>query len=171
MLGRRRWPIKARRNIQRSEERTTSSSVRRFGTRELARIKRGFLLKQQQRIAKNNLNDSLMRLTTITYAKVILAQLPVANGGILGGAKRGQQEQAHSTPPNKFKRAVMSATRSTIKLKKPQFTKLHTLTATHTYTKPGRCSPALRVASHRRGDTRSWHARVENLGRVRVVVS
>jgi hypothetical protein len=46
-----------------------------------------------------------------------------------------------------------------------------TLTESHTYTKPGTYFPALRVGSHRRGNTGSSHARIENLGRVRVVVS
>jgi hypothetical protein len=45
------------------------------------------------------------------------------------------------------------------------------LRATHTYAEAGTYFPALRVASHRRGDTGTPHARVENLGRVRVVVT
>jgi hypothetical protein len=45
------------------------------------------------------------------------------------------------------------------------------LAATHAYAAPGTYFPALRVASHRRGDTATQHARIENLGRVRVVVT
>jgi hypothetical protein len=46
-----------------------------------------------------------------------------------------------------------------------------TLAASHAYTAPGIYFPALRVTSHRRGDTKTPHARVDNLGRVRVVVT
>ena len=46
-----------------------------------------------------------------------------------------------------------------------------TLAASHAYAAPGIYFPALRVTSHRRGDTKTPHARVDNLGRVRVVVT
>jgi hypothetical protein len=42
---------------------------------------------------------------------------------------------------------------------------------THTFTKPGTYFPALRVASQRDGDSTTPFARVQNLGRVRVVVT
>ena len=44
------------------------------------------------------------------------------------------------------------------------------LTATHTFAEPGTYFPALRVTSQRSGDTDTPHARIQNLGRVRVVV-
>jgi PKD domain len=44
------------------------------------------------------------------------------------------------------------------------------VTATHTFTEPGTYFPALRVRTQRHSDTRKPHARIENLGRVRVVV-
>jgi hypothetical protein len=40
----------------------------------------------------------------------------------------------------------------------------------HTFIKPGTYFPALRVASHRSGDQRTFYALVQNLDRVRVVV-
>jgi hypothetical protein len=46
-----------------------------------------------------------------------------------------------------------------------------TLTSSHAFGEPGTYFPALRVASHRQGDLESPHARILNLGRVRVVVS
>jgi hypothetical protein len=46
-----------------------------------------------------------------------------------------------------------------------------TVTASHTFTEPGTYFPALRVTSQRQGDTSTPHARVQNLGRVRVVVT
>jgi hypothetical protein len=45
-----------------------------------------------------------------------------------------------------------------------------TITASHTFTTPGTYFPALRVASQREGDRNTPYARVQNLGRVRVVV-
>jgi hypothetical protein len=42
---------------------------------------------------------------------------------------------------------------------------------THTFTSPGTYFPAVRVASHRRGDTKTSYALARNLARVRVVVS
>jgi hypothetical protein len=45
-----------------------------------------------------------------------------------------------------------------------------TLTATHAYTKPGTYFAVLRGASHREGDMKTPHCRVQNLARVRVVV-
>lgn len=45
------------------------------------------------------------------------------------------------------------------------------LRATHSFTKPGTYFPALRVASQRDGDFSTPFARVQNLGRVRVVVT
>lgn len=45
-----------------------------------------------------------------------------------------------------------------------------TLTASHVFAKPGTYYPALRVASERHGNVRSPYARIQNLGRVRVVV-
>ncbi len=44
------------------------------------------------------------------------------------------------------------------------------LTTTHAFTEPGTYFPALRVTSQRKGLTDSPHARIPNLGRVRVVV-
>jgi hypothetical protein len=46
-----------------------------------------------------------------------------------------------------------------------------TLTASHAFAKPGTYFPALRVTSHRQGDLTTPHARIRNLGRVRVVVT
>lgn len=46
-----------------------------------------------------------------------------------------------------------------------------TLRVSHTFTEPGTYFPTLRACSQRRGDTRWPHARVPNLGRVRVVVT
>ncbi len=45
-----------------------------------------------------------------------------------------------------------------------------TLKTTCIFTKPGTCFPTLRVASQRQGDEKTPFARVQNLGRVRVVV-
>ncbi|MEX1009380.1 MAG: hypothetical protein WD271_16295 [Acidimicrobiia bacterium] len=44
------------------------------------------------------------------------------------------------------------------------------VTAAHTFTEPGTYFPALRVRTQRHSNTRKPHARIENLGRVRVVV-
>ncbi len=46
-----------------------------------------------------------------------------------------------------------------------------TLKATHTFSRPGVYFPALRAASHRRGNFKDRFCRIYNLGRVRVVVS
>jgi hypothetical protein len=45
------------------------------------------------------------------------------------------------------------------------------LTASHTFSEPGTYFPALRVTSQRLGQMNNPHGRVENLGRVRVVVT
>jgi hypothetical protein len=45
------------------------------------------------------------------------------------------------------------------------------LTATHTYSKRGAYFPVLRATAHRSGDVSTPYARVQNIGRVRVVVS
>ena len=45
-----------------------------------------------------------------------------------------------------------------------------TLKTTYTFSKPGTYFPTLRVASQRQGDARTVFARIQNLGRVRVVV-
>jgi hypothetical protein len=45
-----------------------------------------------------------------------------------------------------------------------------TLTATYAFSEPGTYFPALRATSQRQGDARTPFARVQNLGRVRVVV-
>ena len=45
-----------------------------------------------------------------------------------------------------------------------------TLSATYSFSKPGTYFPVLRAVSQREGDTQSPYARVQNLGRVRVVV-
>jgi hypothetical protein len=45
-----------------------------------------------------------------------------------------------------------------------------TVTAIYSFSKPGTYFPALRAASQRDGDTTTPYARIENLGRVRVVV-
>lgn len=45
-----------------------------------------------------------------------------------------------------------------------------TLSASHSYAAPGTYFPVLRVAAHREGDTATPYARVQNLGRARVVV-
>jgi hypothetical protein len=47
----------------------------------------------------------------------------------------------------------------------------YTVTATHRFDEPGTYFPALRVSTQREGDTASRYARVQNLGRVRVIVS
>ena len=44
------------------------------------------------------------------------------------------------------------------------------LSATYAFTEPGTYFPALRVTTQRQGDARTRHARIQNLGRVRVVV-
>jgi len=44
------------------------------------------------------------------------------------------------------------------------------LSTKHTFSKPGTYFPVLRAASHRQGDTTTPFARIQNLGRVRVVV-
>jgi hypothetical protein len=44
------------------------------------------------------------------------------------------------------------------------------LTATHTFSAPGTYFPVLRATSQREGDTRTPFGRIQNLGRVRVVV-
>ncbi len=46
-----------------------------------------------------------------------------------------------------------------------------TLKVTHTFTQPGTYFPVLRATSQRDGDTRTPYARIQNLGRVRVVVN
>jgi hypothetical protein len=46
-----------------------------------------------------------------------------------------------------------------------------TLSATHVYSRPGTYYPVLRASSHREGDTNTPYARVQNIGRARVVVS
>ena len=43
--------------------------------------------------------------------------------------------------------------------------------ATHTFTERGTFFPALRVRTQRNSNMRKSHARIENLGRVRVVVA
>ncbi|HSI17891.1 MAG TPA: PKD domain-containing protein, partial [Sphingomonas sp.] len=45
-----------------------------------------------------------------------------------------------------------------------------TLTTSHAFARPGTYYPVLRVASERHGNIRSPYARIQNLGRVRVVV-
>ncbi len=45
------------------------------------------------------------------------------------------------------------------------------VSTTHTYNEPGTYFAMLRIASHRQGDRTTKYARVQNLGRVRVVVS
>jgi len=45
-----------------------------------------------------------------------------------------------------------------------------TVTTTHAFSEPGVYFPALRATVHREGDFQSPFARVQNLGRVRVVV-
>jgi hypothetical protein len=42
---------------------------------------------------------------------------------------------------------------------------------THTFSESGTYSPAVRVTSHRQGDSQTPNARIQNIGRVRVVVS
>jgi hypothetical protein len=44
------------------------------------------------------------------------------------------------------------------------------LTATHTYSKSGTYFPVLRATLHRAGDATTLYARVQNIGRARVVV-
>jgi hypothetical protein len=44
------------------------------------------------------------------------------------------------------------------------------LKTTHSFAKPGTYFPALRVATQRQGDFKTRFARIQNLGRVRVVV-
>ena len=44
------------------------------------------------------------------------------------------------------------------------------ITASHAFSAPGTYFPALRVTSQRLGQMNSAHGRIENLGRVRVVV-
>ena len=45
-----------------------------------------------------------------------------------------------------------------------------TLKATYSFSKPGTYFPVLRAASQREGDSKTLYARIQNLGRVRVVV-
>ena len=45
-----------------------------------------------------------------------------------------------------------------------------TLKTTYTFSDPGTYFPALRVASHRQGDFKTRFARIQNIGRVRIVV-
>ena len=45
-----------------------------------------------------------------------------------------------------------------------------TLKTTYAFSKPGTYFPALRAATHRQGDFKTNFARIQNLGRVRVVV-
>ncbi len=45
------------------------------------------------------------------------------------------------------------------------------VTAKYAFSKPGTYYPALRVTSHRQGDAASPYAQMQNLGRVRVVVT
>ena len=45
-----------------------------------------------------------------------------------------------------------------------------TVKATHVFSRPGTYFTTLRVAAQRQGDTKTGHARISNLGRVRVVV-
>lgn len=45
-----------------------------------------------------------------------------------------------------------------------------TVTATHSFAEPGTYFPTLRVTTHREARTKTPFARVQNLGRVRVVV-
>jgi hypothetical protein len=45
-----------------------------------------------------------------------------------------------------------------------------TLKTSYTFSKPGTYFPTLRAASQRQGDARTLYARIQNLGRVRVVV-
>jgi hypothetical protein len=47
----------------------------------------------------------------------------------------------------------------------------YTVTATHSFDEPGTYFPVLRVSTQREGNTASRYARVQNLGRVRVIVS
>ena len=46
-----------------------------------------------------------------------------------------------------------------------------TVSTMHTFSKPGTYFPVVRVASHRKGDAKTPYARVQNLARVRVVVT
>ena len=46
-----------------------------------------------------------------------------------------------------------------------------TLTTSYAFSAPGTYFPALRVTSHRRGEMDDPHGRIQNLGRVRVVVA
>lgn len=46
-----------------------------------------------------------------------------------------------------------------------------TVKATHAFSKPGTYFPALRAIAHRQGDSKTRYARVQNIGRVRVVVA
>ncbi len=46
-----------------------------------------------------------------------------------------------------------------------------TLTTSYAFSAPGTYFPALRVTSHRRGEMDNPHGRIQNLGRVRVVVA
>jgi hypothetical protein len=45
-----------------------------------------------------------------------------------------------------------------------------TVSASHSYTQPGTYVAAVRATSHRHGDSKTPYERVQNLGRVRVVV-
>jgi hypothetical protein len=46
-----------------------------------------------------------------------------------------------------------------------------TVSSTHAYARPGTYFPVLRAWSHRDGDRRTPYARVQNIGRARVVVT
>jgi hypothetical protein len=56
------------------------------------------------------------------------------------------------------------------KLKDTKSTRVEVKT-TYSFSEPGTYFPAIRVTSHRQGDPKTRHARIQNIGRVRVVVT
>lgn len=52
----------------------------------------------------------------------------------------------------------------------PRKAQTATVTIAHSFQKPGTYFPALRGTSQRQGDLRTPYGRIQNLGRVRVVV-
>jgi hypothetical protein len=103
----------------------------------------------------------------------------LANGGVKAVVRRGQLVRftASITAPPGAGRIVAAAWdfdgKGTFPVNvlpagaaKPALT----VSTSHAFPRPGTYFPALRVASERNGDIRSPYARIQNLGRVRVVV-
>ncbi|TXC70276.1 tannase/feruloyl esterase family alpha/beta hydrolase [Sphingomonas ginsenosidivorax] len=101
-----------------------------------------------------------------------------ANGAVKAVIKRGQTVRfagTIETPPGtgrivaaawNFDGKGSSVTPSAVPTPQARLT----VSATHAFARPGTYYPSLLVASERNGDRRSPYARIQNLGRVRVVV-